>query len=459
MLCSALLDQQRDGDLLLTAGDILVRAHSAFLRCLSPKLAALLATVSSCSSCRSTSVVHFDETSPAALRAIVSLLYKGEVNMPLNQVSEAYDLAQVFGLKVFIEQKRSSNCLEENGVSIEKGFGGTDVGDKTPIAEKEKGNYLKKPNAENRKRQKVNTNRPSGKEEMGKCVGSPTAKEVDGDIDQVEGTNQEEEISIGGERREGCEEDGSGKMANPRGDGSKQTCRLCGVVTSNIGRHLGSHFKARIEREYMRENSNSCTICGRAFSRPQYVFSHIAQHHKVALDYYREEAHPTGAEIGGLDCEGHEGGTEESDDSVTDETEEEVSDQWSDAEDNKAGRASEDNEESEVSFLRNSLSEEVDGEDEDEGLNTDDEDGEGDLEEENEGEGEEDDVVGLFVEIPYSCGACGEGFESEQRFMAHLASKHYKARLRKEYGNNVKTCPICGSTYARSFNQYQWSLK
>jgi len=308
----------------------------------------------------------------------------------------------------------------------------------------------------------VNTKRPPEKEEWGKWVGSPTSKEVDGDINQVEGTDQEEEISTGqgDESREEFEEDGSGKI--PRGKGRKQICKLCGVVTSNIGHlaaHLGfTHFKSRIQSEFIRKNSDTCTICGKKFSRPQYLFLHIAKHHQLALDYYREEVQPTGADTEGLDSsevgdsfKGHQGGNEEDcDDYVTDETEEEVSDQFSDAEDNKAGRASGDNEETEVSFLRNSLSEESDGGDEDEGGNTEDEDGDGDPEEEDEREGEEDDVVGLFGEIPYSCSACGEGFESEQRFMAHLASKHYKARLRKEYGKKVKTCPICGSTYASS---------
>ena len=176
--------------------------------------------------------------------------------------------------------------------------------------------------------------------------------------------------------------------------------------------------------------------------KDKYIFFSIiaSSHHQVALHYFREKVEPTGAETealnsseGGEGLKMHKGGTED------DETEEEVSDQDSEAEDSKTGRASEDTGETEISFMRNSLSEEGDSE-----------------EEEDKGECE-DDVIGLFGEIPYNCIACGEGFESEQRFMAHLASKHYKTRLQKEYGNNVKTCPICGSTYARSINQYHWS--
>ena len=134
MLRSALIDERESGDLLLAAGDVVVRAHSAFLRCLSSKLAALLATVSACSSCKWSSVIQFDEVSSDSLRAIICLLYKGEVNLALNQVSEAYDLAKVFGLKVSIEQKQRSSCLGVN----EEGFGGSDVGDRSSTAGKDK---------------------------------------------------------------------------------------------------------------------------------------------------------------------------------------------------------------------------------------------------------------------------------------------------------------------------------
>ena len=153
MLRSALLDQQGDGDLLLAAADGAdgnVKTHSAFLSCLSPKLFNLLATVSSCSGCRETNVIYFDESSYAALRAILHLIYNGEVNIPLNKVSEAYDLAKVFGLKVFIEQKWSSNSLEENDVSIsiEEGFDGTDGRGKEMSLSRFLGPYYKLPKSD-----------------------------------------------------------------------------------------------------------------------------------------------------------------------------------------------------------------------------------------------------------------------------------------------------------------------
>jgi len=169
MLCSALFDQQWDGDLLLAAGDVGVRVHSALLRCLSPKLNNLLASVSSCSSCRSTSVIHFDETSPAGLRTFVQLLYKGEVNEPLSQELEAYDLAKLFGLNVSFEQKQSSNRIEENH------------------------------------------------------GGSPTAEEsngVDGNICQVEGTGQEEGTSTG--------QDDERMEEQVREEDGKVKCDKCG---------------------------------------------------------------------------------------------------------------------------------------------------------------------------------------------------------------------------------------
>ena len=204
----------------------------------------------------------------------------------------------------------------------------------------------------------------------------------------------------------------------------------------------------------MKGEDNTCNICGKVFSRSGCLFRHVTIFHRVALDYYMEEMELTEAQSASSEmnssknrhslkvCAGRMG---EINGNNTDETDEECSDHCGDDEDAKVGRATGDNEEMKISFLRNSLSEKSDGKDEREGRNTYDEDEGGNPEEQEEGE-----VGGSYGEVPYNCGACGEGFESEKRFMAHLASKHYKARLRKEFGNNVKTCPICGSTYARS---------
>ena len=99
--------------------------------------------------------------SPAGLRAFAQLLYKGEVNEPLIQEVEAYDLAKLFGLNVSLKQKQSSGCIEEND------------------------------------------------------GGSPTADEsyrVDDDICQVEGAGQEEGTTTGqdDERMEEYEDAGNG---------------------------------------------------------------------------------------------------------------------------------------------------------------------------------------------------------------------------------------------------------
>jgi len=238
-MCSILLDQQWDGDLLLAAGDIRLRAHSAYLRCLSPKLTDLLATVSCCSSCRSTSVVHFDETSPAGLRTFVYLLYKGEVKEPLSQVLEAYDLAKVFGLNVSIEQKRSSSHIEKN-----------DVG----TAEKEKfwaGNSLKTLNAENKKSRKVNssTGKKDAKRNRGEILTAEESK-VNGNICQVGETAGEKEGTSTGqddERREELEDARNGAQGQSQveqDEASVETVEFAVVDQEDHGRMLdnqGSH--------------------------------------------------------------------------------------------------------------------------------------------------------------------------------------------------------------------------
>ena len=455
MLRSALLDQQGGGDLLLAAADGNVKTHSAFLSCLSPKLFNLLATVSSC---RETNVIYFDESSYAALRAILHLIYNGEVNIPLNTVSEAYDLAIVFGLNVSVEQKQSGRRLEENVVNFGDSCNGSDVGVRTPIAERggvveEDCQRIWRTSVESGIHRKMNS--PSGKERKGPCAARLTAKQSEGmdeNINQFEETDWEEVVSV--DQDDKCRET---IKANTRVKERNNVCGLCGFAETKFGQmmaHIGSHYKARIRREYMKGEDNTCSICGKVFSKSGCLFRHVTIFHRVALDYYMEEMELTEAQSASSEmnsskdrhslkvCAGRMG---EINGNNTDETDEEFSDHCGHDEDAKVARATGDDE---VSFLRNSLSEKSDAKQE--GGNTNDEDEGGDPEEPDEGEGEEDEVDGSYGEVPYNCGACGEGFESEKRFMAHLASKHYKARLRKEFGNNVKTCPICSSTYARS---------
>jgi hypothetical protein len=64
------------------------------------------------------------------------------------------------------------------------------------------------------------------------------------------------------------------------------------------------------------------------------------------------------------------------------------------------------------------------------------------------GPGEED-LQG--PEVPYRCGKCSAGQDTQRKFLKHLASVHYWSRLHRDYDHCGLACPEpdCSKTYSR----------